>query len=154
CRRFGGECSCARVSPSRQTSAHRALGPRRLQMATNTYTVLYIGNLPDMDTDERNNTAENAHGVLGGQTFGASGDPLFANSLQLSLHDVRNDGAVQFDHQGGPDTVSYRLNGQDYSLKADSGVLVSNVQVTQSLDDGSTRTITASVRVLQDVSGN
>ncbi len=123
-------------------------------MATNTYTMLYIGNLPDMDTDERNNTAENAHGVLGGQTFGASGDPLFANSLQLSLHDVRNDGAVQFDHDGGPDTVSYRLNGQDYSLKADSGVLVSNVQVTQILDDGSTRTITASVRVLQDVSGN
>lgn len=123
-------------------------------MATNTYTVLYIGNLPDMDPYEHNNTAENAPGVLGGQTFGAAGDPLFASSLQLSLHDVRNDGAVQFNHQGGPDTMSYRLNGQDYSLKADSGVLVSNVQVTQILDDGSTRTITASVRVVQDVSGN
>lgn len=123
-------------------------------MAVNTYTVLYLGKLSDMDTNERNNTAENANGVLRNQTFGAAGDPLFANSLQMTLHDVGGGSGVQFDHHGTNDYLSYKLNGVEYQLKADSGVIVSNVQVTQRLDDGSTRTITATVRIVQDVEGN
>lgn len=123
-------------------------------MAVNTYTVLYLGKLSDMDTNERNDTAENADGVLKNQTFGAAGDPLFANSLQMTLHDVGGRSGVQFDHHGTNDYLSYKLNGVEYQLKADSGVIVSNVQVTQRLDDGSTRTITATVRIVQDVEGN
>ncbi|SHL84061.1 Hemolysin-type calcium-binding repeat-containing protein [Paracoccus solventivorans] len=123
-------------------------------MAVNTYTVLYLGKLSDMDTNERNYSAENADGVLRNQTFGAAGDPLFANSLQMTLHDVGGGSGVQFDHHGTNDYLSYKLNGVEYQLKADSGVIVSNVQVTQRLDDGSTRTITATVRIVQDVEGN
>lgn len=123
-------------------------------MPTATYTVLYLGNFADMDTNENNNTAENANGVLGGQTIGTSGNPLFANSLQLTLHDVGGGSGVEFDHANTSDYLTYKLNGVDYQFKADSGVLVSNVSVVQMLDDGTTRTITASVRVLQDTSGN
>lgn len=123
-------------------------------MAVNTYTVLYLGKLSDMDTNERNYSAENADGVLRNQTFGVAGDPLFANSLQMTLHDVGGGSGVQFDHHGTNDYLSYKLNGVEYQLKADSGVIVSNVQVTQRLDDGSTRTITATVRIVQDVEGN
>lgn len=123
-------------------------------MAVNTYTVLYLGKLSDMDTNESNRTAENANGVLGGKSFGTSGDPLFANSMQLTLHDVGGGSGVQFDHDNTSDYLTYKLNGVDYTFKADSAVIVSNVEVVQRLDDGSTRTITASVRIVQDTSGN
>lgn len=123
-------------------------------MAANTYTVLYLGKLSDMDTDESNHRAENANGVLGGKSFGTSGDPLFANSMQLTLHDVGGRSGVQFDHDNTSDYLTYKLNGVDYTFKADSAVIVSNVEVVQRLDDGSTRTITASVRIVQDVDGN
>lgn len=123
-------------------------------MPTNTYTVLYLGKLPDMDPNETNNTAEKAKDVLGGKVFGNNTDPLFADSLRLTLHDDGGNSGVQFDHDKTSDTVSYRLNGVEYQLKADSGVIVSNVKVVQMMDDGTTRTITASVRVMQDVNGN
>lgn len=47
-------------------------------MATPTYQFIYLGQLPDMDTNETNNVTENHAAVLGGKTFGSLTDPAFA----------------------------------------------------------------------------
>ena len=121
-------------------------------MAINTYTAIYLGTFADMDPSEFNTTAENPSGVLGGQTFGSTADPLFSDSLPLTLDDKLNDGTVQFNHNISNDTISYTLNGVNYELEPDSGVVVSNVQMTQ-LINGSPQVRTVTVRILQDVDG-
>lgn len=121
-------------------------------MAINTYTAIYLGTLADMDPNETNTTADNPSGVLGGLTFGSTADPLFADSLLLTLDDKNNNGTVEFNHSTSNDTISYTLNGVDYELEPDSGVIVSNVQMTQIIN-GSAVTRTVTVRIVQDVDG-
>ena len=59
-----------------------------------------------MDTNETNTTAENPSGVLGGVTFGSTADPLFSDSLLLTLDDKNNNTAVEFNHTTSNDTIS------------------------------------------------
>lgn len=75
-----------------------------------TYAGLYLGRLSDMDPTEGTgaaNVAENAHTVLGGRTFGATGSPLYAQSTRITLNDTNNDGQVPFNQNAGStETIS------------------------------------------------
>lgn len=82
-------------------------------MPSYTFQMLYVGQFADMDPVETNNTAENVAPVLGGQTFGSAGSPLFAQSMEVTLNDNRGTGdIVSFNHNqpsgtGTPDNMTY-----------------------------------------------
>ncbi|WBU64987.1 Hint domain-containing protein [Paracoccus aerodenitrificans] len=133
-------------------------------MADATYRMLYLGDLLDMDTDEDNNSvADDPAGIFDGQTFGSTSDPLFSELTAVTLNDPDDSEGAAFDHnQVGEnvDTITYTLNGTEYVLQADSGVIVEDVQIVQLTGKdpvtgaNTYRTITADVRILQDESGN
>ncbi|SIQ89761.1 Hemolysin-type calcium-binding repeat-containing protein [Paracoccus thiocyanatus] len=125
-------------------------------MASVTYSMLYLGKLPDMDTIETNQVADNPGAVLNGKTFGSAGNPLFSQSMRVTLNDNNNDGVVSFNHRSGgtTDTVSYRLGDTSSTVKVDSAVRVLSANVVQALDGGGTRTIQVTLRIFQDVNGN
>ena len=128
-------------------------------MPSYTYQMIYIGDLTDMDTNENNNTVEGVGAVMGGQTYGSTGDPLFARSMQVTLNDNAGSGnVVSLDHyqpsNSNPDTISYELNGQSYELELDHTIRVRNVTVVQATGPNTTQTITVPVRLIQDENGN
>ena len=98
------------------------------------YQMIYLGKLADMDTNEKNDTAESPATSLGSRTYGSAGSPLFVNSTLVALNDDNGDGTVPFDHQGTTESISYVLNGTRMTAKLDSGVIVSNVTVTQAMN--------------------
>lgn len=123
-------------------------------MAKATIFGLYL-NVPlaDMDPDETKSGAENAFAVLSGKTFGSTASPLYANSTRITVDDVNNDGKVPFNENNSPETISYRLNDQLYTVKPDTMVTVQDVTVVQLLPGGGTRTLTGTLRVMQDSDG-
>jgi len=130
-------------------------------MANASYQMLYLGKLTEMDTNESNNTAEQAgvNAALGGKTFGSTGDPLFASSTQVRLNDLRgNDDVIKFDHQQKSaypkDTVTHNVDGVSRTLQADIALIVKNVSVVQAIGGGQFRTISVQVRFFQDVDGH
>ena len=132
-------------------------------MATVTYAGLYLGKLADMDPIEGtvttgtnpSNAAENAFSVLNGRTFGASGEPLYAQSTRITLNDTNNDNGIPFNQTAGStETISYRIGDQQFSYQPDTAVVVQGASFTQLLPGGTTRTITGPARILQDVNGN
>ena len=125
-------------------------------MAAYTYQFIYLGKLADMDTNENNVIPENYASTLNGKTFGSATDPAFSHSTQVTLNDPNNDGSVKFDHtsSNANESMSYTLNGNNYTVRPDSLVLVRNATVTQAIGGGATRTITVTIRLVQDNSGN
>lgn len=125
-------------------------------MPTYTYAMLYLGQMADMDTNETNVVTENHSSILGGQTFGSTTDPLFADSTEVNVNDLNGDGRVEFDHinDSSSETISYTLNGVNYDAQLDSTLLVRNATVVQALPGGGTRTITVTIRLVQDEYGN
>lgn len=125
-------------------------------MTSITYAMLYLGNLRDMDSNERNDTPEHHQAVMNGRVFGSRADPLFADSVHVTLNDQSGDGTVAFDHGGNSrDTVSYRLNGTDFAQRPDTGFIVMNATVTQAVGGGGVRTLTGvPVRLFQAANGD
>ena len=125
-------------------------------MAAYTYQFIYLGKIADMDTIENNVTPENYASALNGKTFGSATDPAFSHSTQVTLNDANNDGTISFDHTSSntSETMSYTLNGSNYTARPDSIVLVRNATVTQAIGGGATRTITVTIRLVQDANGN
>ena len=125
-------------------------------MASSTYQFIYLGQVADMDTNENNNVTENHAAVLGGKTFGSATDPAFSHSTLVTLNDLNNDGTIPTDNYSpnSTETISYTVNGVTQSARLDSTLLVRNAQVVQAIGGGATRTITVTIRLVQDVNGN
>lgn len=125
-------------------------------MTSITYAMLYLGNLRDMDSNERNATPEHHAAVMDGRLFGSRADPLFAGSVPVTLNDRNGDGTVAFDHGGASrDVVAYRLNGADVIQQPDTGFIVLNAVVTQAVSGGGVRTLTGvPVRLFQAANGD
>lgn len=130
-------------------------------MASTEYQSLYLGNATRMDTF--NNSSDDGivgqpavNSVLGGKTIGSQTDPLFAQSVNLSLNDNNGGSGVSFNHNNPnpKDNITYTRAGQNYTSEADAGVVVGQVTVVQELGGGETRTITITARVLQMTNGD
>ncbi|MCZ0961355.1 Hint domain-containing protein [Paracoccus benzoatiresistens] len=125
-------------------------------MASVTYSMLYLGRLPDADPTETNTAPENT-AVLNGKTFGSSGNPIFAQSTRVTLNDFNNDGSVSTNYAAAntTDNVTYRIGTTNYTQAADSIFFVTNATVVQTLDGGGTRTLTnVTLRVFQAANGD
>ncbi|MBY4892310.1 Hint domain-containing protein [Rhodobacteraceae bacterium N5(2021)] len=85
-------------------------------MATNTVNMIYIGNLPIIDTDESNWDTDNAAALQG--TYDTSVMELVA----ITQNDVDNDGAIMDDEANMGDTVSYTTSNGSYSGQQDATV--------------------------------
>ncbi|MFD1798053.1 calcium-binding protein, partial [Paracoccus aurantiacus] len=129
-------------------------------MATTTFQSIYIGTAARMDT--YGSTANDGtigtsamDAILRGKTFGSTADPLFSRSTQVDFNDNNTTAGVQFDNSTGTprDNLTYTLNGTQYTVEPDAGVIVQNVTVVQSLGAGVTRNITATLRIMQDTDG-
>lgn len=113
-------------------------------MATNTFEVFYLGVEADIDTYERNWSAENANSLVG-QVFGSSGTPLYENIKSLTVNDINNDGAIS-ENDNGQVNEDLTFGGVNSALDC---VVIYNVRLTYS--DGTTAN--ATMLLLQDVSG-
>lgn len=124
-------------------------------MASATQSMLYLGRLADMDPGERNNTPENLRPVMKGRVFGSDTDPLFSRSTAVTLNDRDGNGIVGFDHRDSSDTIGYSLNGTDHAQQPDTGFLVKNGTIIQSIGGGATRTLTdVPLRIVQTANGD
>lgn len=108
-----------------------------------TFNVISIGQLADIDTNEGNNTAENASALVG-MTFGGAGDALVNDFVELSpvgnpgsFYNMNNSPNDQFSIDGGP--------AQTFDATS-----VYNATITYI--DGTTASFTAVV--MQDTNGN
>lgn len=126
-----------------------------------TYRMIFLGNLSDMDlyeTDRYGNPhydAERAVSILSDGTFGNSSSPLYEDVMNVSMNETTGDGRIDLNNApGAQETVSYRLNGVDYEVEVDSTVRIRDVEITRLLPDGSTDTVTTTLRMFQDVNGN
>lgn len=126
--------------------------------STAQYNALYIGTLPDLDTNELDGGI--ADGVVnymtanGGRLYGGTSNPLYGGSTRITLRDLGTNDAVNFDHNNpAGDSITYTRNGITYNNELDTAFLVRNVQIVQAISAGTTRTITATVRLMQDTDG-
>ncbi|WP_298847998.1 Hint domain-containing protein [uncultured Ruegeria sp.] len=108
------------------------------------FTVISLGNLADIDRAEGNTTAENASALVG-QTFGGSDYPLAHDSATWSA--VGNPGSV---YDMNNMSANDRFSIDDGPAQTFDGTSIYNATVTYF--DGSTANITAVVA--QDVNGN
>ncbi len=111
-------------------------------MAT-TFQVIYLGNLPDIDSEEGNWVAESANDLVGLE-FGSADDPLAGSTATWSqmggsdrTYDMNND----------RDSDEFSINGGD--AQTFDGVAVYDATITYT--DGTTANITAVVA--QDANG-
>jgi len=120
-----------------------------------TFNVIYLGVLPDIDTIEGNDTAENASALVG-MTIGDFGDSLVSRIQTLSpvrvgffgtVDDFASDGNTYYD-QNDSTPETFRINGGE-PQGFDASVVY---DATITYLDGTTATITAVV--FQDVNGN
>jgi len=108
-----------------------------------TFNVISIGQLADIDTNEGNNTAENASALVG-LTFGGPGDALVNDFVELSP--VGNPGS--FYNMNNSPNDRFRIDGGPVQT-FDATALYS---ATITYVDGTTATFSAVV--MQDVNGN
>lgn len=123
-------------------------------MTTYTYNFLYLGKMPDMDTNSGGGATSTRTAVLGGKTFGSDSDPLFTQSTRVSMHDWDENSALytnEISSKGEP--LTYNLDGEDVSSIPDSHAIIRNATIVQKVGD-TTRTVTATIRVVQDETGN
>lgn len=121
------------------------------------YSMIYLGNFPDMDPHESSLNAERATAIFANQSIGTANAPLYARVLQVSMNDTNGDGVIHHDNYSGTqETISYRLGDPpvQHSHEIDGAFTATHVVVTRLLPDGSTDTVTTTVRVFQDTSGN
>ncbi|MEM6619336.1 MAG: Hint domain-containing protein [Pseudomonadota bacterium] len=113
-----------------------------------TFTVFFLGNEPDLDTNEGNFTAENA-GAIVGNTYGGPGNALVNHAQTFSPGSTG--------YQGGSYSTAYDQNTTGDTFRIDGGgdqtfdsVAVYNATVTYI--DGDTAMISAVI--FQDDAGN
>ncbi|MBT8152589.1 Hint domain-containing protein [Epibacterium ulvae] len=111
-------------------------------MAT-TFQVIYLGNLPDIDSDEGNWIAESADDLVGLE-FGSVNEPLAGSTATWSQVGGSDN---TYDMNNDSDSDQFSINGGD--AQTFDGIAVYNATITYT--DGTTENITASVA--QDANG-
>ena len=101
-----------------------------------------LGNIADLDPDESNFDSENA-GLLVGQSFGSSSNPISANIETLGLNNPFNDGVFYDNEVRSGDTLIY----QGVSVQLDNSNLY-QIKITYI----SGETATTNVVIVQDLS--
>ena len=121
------------------------------------YRMIYLGNYADIDPNESTINSEASTGIFANRSIGTSDQPLHAQVLEVSMNDTNGDGMIYHNNYGGTqERISYELGDPpvDQSHEIDGAFLASGTLVTRLLPDGSTDTVTTTVRVFQDTSGN
>lgn len=88
-------------------------------------SLIYIGNLTDIDTDESDFDAEDPNAILG--TYSAFGGML---PVSVNNHDVNADGTISDDEGWTGDYVTYTIDGVAYSPEVDTSAIYS-AEVTE-----------------------
>ena len=103
----------------------------------NSFTVINLGSVADIDPDESNGDSENAAALLG--SYGGAGTPLYQNFQDAITNDIDGDSNVD-DNDGGNTPEAININGTDYFVDS---AQVYNATVT--FTDGTTGSFTAVV---------
>ncbi|TWI38107.1 Hint domain-containing protein [Paracoccus sulfuroxidans] len=117
--------------------------------------MIFLGNMPDMDSNESSLIAELAPQILGGKGYGEQGNPLYSQLTEVHLNDTNGDGVVKVNN-GNPnaETITHDASGSDQNYQIDSTFQVKNTTVTFLNEDGTTSTMNLTVRIMQDTAGN
>ena len=121
------------------------------------YRMIYLGNYADIDPNESTINSEASTGIFANRSIGGTDQPLHAQVLEVSMNDTNGDGMIYHNNYSGTqERISYELGDPPvgHSHEIDGAFLASGTQVTRLLPDGSTDTVTTTVRVFQDTSGN
>lgn len=119
--------------------------------------MIYLGKFADIDPNESSLNAEQAATIFANKSIGSAGDPLYSHTLNVSLNDTNGDGGIDHNNYAGTqETISYQLGDPpvSHSHELDGAFVATSVVVTRLLPDGRTDTVTTTVRVFQDTSGN
>lgn len=109
------------------------------------WSTIFLGNLPEIDTDESSTGGENLGPLL--TTFGSAAEPLYDQVVDMSTDSA--DGTMTSDNASSGDTITYDVGGGPQTSEIDAG-LYANVTLTYL--DGSS--VTQTVAIIQDQLGN
>lgn len=104
------------------------------------WSTLYLGNLPEMDTDEFSNTVEDASPLL--TTFGGGAGNALAQNIVDVTSNAGADTTITSDNSFTTDTLSYDLGSGTVTAQVDAVIALSG---TVTFKDGSTFTSTFGV---------
>lgn len=110
-----------------------------------TWSSIFLGNLPEIDTDESSTSGENLAPLL--TTFGSPSAPLSKQIFDLTTNSA--DATMTSDNAPSGDTISYDLGDGPVTTQIDTGQYA-NITITYR--DGTTTT--QSVGIIQDQLGN
>ena len=97
-----------------------------------TMSMLYLGNLAELDTVDGDGTAENQSALLG--TYYGAADPAADHIIDVTATDANADGAIQSNDTAGTETVTYDLGSGPVTTQYDA---VFNSTVTVAFGTGS-----------------
>lgn len=112
------------------------------------WNTIYLGNHVDIDSDESVTFLDNP-GVLVGQTFGSSADPLHQKVVDIVTDSADSTMWRDNSANGNGDTLTYDVGAGSITSQLD---MMHNFNATVTFADGSTETGT--IYVLQDTVGN
>ncbi|MEW4459349.1 cadherin domain-containing protein [Roseibium algicola] len=102
-----------------------------------TYSLIHLGTMADVDTDENNGVSENASSLLG--SYGDAGTPLYTQTVRATANDTNGDGVLaDNDFNGTAETLT--IGGTNYALDS-----LQTFDATVTFTDGTTGTISAVV---------
>ncbi len=88
-------------------------------MPIHTMSMIYLGNLPDLDPTDGNGAAENQALLMG--SYYDSSDPAASHIVDVTVNDSNSSGTTQSNDAGGnPEVVTYDLGGGLVSTHYDS----------------------------------
>ncbi|ASP32760.1 S-layer family protein [Labrenzia sp. VG12] len=106
-----------------------------------TYSLIHLGNMADIDTDETNGASENAADLLG--SYGDANSPLYGQTVSATANDTSGDGVLaDNDFEGTAET--FNIGGTDYALDS-----LQVYDATVTFTDGTTGTFSAVVIQLE-----
>ncbi|WP_428651131.1 beta strand repeat-containing protein, partial [Roseibium sp.] len=101
------------------------------------YSLIRLGSMADIDSDESNSVSENASNLLG--SYGGVGSPLYDQVVEVTANDANNDGILaDNDYNGTAET--FTINGSNYALDS-----TQVYDATVTFTDGTSGTFTAVV---------
>ncbi|WP_460086126.1 beta strand repeat-containing protein, partial [Roseibium sp. LAB1] len=102
-----------------------------------TYSLIHLGTMADVDTDENNGVSENASSLLG--SYGDAGTPLYTQTVRATANDTNGDGVLaDNDFNGTAETLT--IGGTNHALDS-----LQTFDATVTFTDGTTGTISAVV---------
>ncbi|WP_282094465.1 Hint domain-containing protein [Epibacterium ulvae] len=87
-------------------------------MPSFTMSMIYLGNLPELDPADGNSSAENQAALLG--QYYDSSDPAASHIVDVTADDANADGLTNSNEQANPETVTYDLGNGPVTTYYDS----------------------------------